>query len=113
MKAISAITERLPLYWEAVAYCEEVGLPYENVERARTMLAMREFMRRTEPHRKQAANLLAVEPCKWIVSEGYVRADISRETDAALKAIQEMIDVEAERLGLAVPARVTDTASAS
>lgn len=102
---VSAMTERPPLYWEAVAYCEERGLTRDDVERARTMLAVQEFMRRIEPHRKLATRLLAVEPCKWIVSEGYVRADIARETDAALKAIQEMIDAEAERLGLTVPAR--------
>ena len=101
----SAMAERPPLYWEAVAYCEEHGLTHEDVERARTMLAVQEFMRRIEPYRKQAANLMAAEPGKWIVSEGYVRADISRETDLALKAIQEMIDAEAERLGLSVPAR--------
>lgn len=105
MSTIAAAIKKPPLYLEAVAYCEERGLTRDDVERARTMLAIRELMRRTEPHRRQAANLLAVEPCKRIVSEGYVRADISRETDAALKAIQEMIDVEAERLGLTVPAR--------
>jgi hypothetical protein len=109
-QTIAQLTEKPPLYWEAVAYCEEHGLSREDVERARTMLAVREFMRRIEPYRKQAARLLSAEPSKRIMSEGYMRADISLETDKALKTIQDMIHYEAEKLGLSVPARQpTDT----
>jgi hypothetical protein len=109
-QTVAQLTERPPLYWEAVAYCDEHGLSREDVERARVMLAVREFMLRIEPHRKQAVRLMACAPAKWIIGEGYMRADISRETDLALKAIQDMIDREAEELGLSVPARQpTDT----
>lgn len=101
----TSLAEKPPMYWEAVAYCEERGLPLDDVERARTMLAVQELRRRIEPYHKQASLLMSVEPCKWIVSEGYVRADISPATDAALKEIQGWIDLEAERLGLSVPAR--------
>ena len=99
------ILERPPLYWEAVAYCEERGIPPEDIERARTMLAVREFTRRVEPWQQQAARLMAAAPVKWIQSEGYARPDTSREMDQALKAIQDLIDLEAEKLGLAVPDR--------
>lgn len=98
-------TETPPMYSEAARYCDEHDLPREDFERVRTMLAVQEFMRRIEPYRKMAANVMALEPGRWIMGDGYVRADISLKADRAIKEIQEMIDREAERLGLAVPAR--------
>jgi hypothetical protein len=105
-KTVQEMTEKPPLYWEARRYCAEHGLGPEDLERVRTMLAVVEFRRRSEPYMKQAAKLLGAEPMKWVRSgDSMVRADISPETDRAMKAIQEMIDMEAERLGLTVPAR--------
>lgn len=99
----SAIRERPPLYWEAVAYCRERHIPDEDVERARRMLVWQEYMRRTEPHTQQMARIMALQPGKWIVGEGYVRADISHEASEALKSTQALIDAEAVRLGLLPP----------
>lgn len=104
-RTVAQIAERPPLYWEAVAYCREREIPMEDVERARTMLAVQEFMRRIEPYKQQAARLMATQPVRWIVGDGYARPDTSREMDQALKSIQDLIDMEADRLGLAVPAR--------
>lgn len=104
-QTIAQLAEKPPLYWEAVAYCEERGIPREEVDKVRTMLAVQEFMRRIEPYNRQVVNLMHLTPVTWIVSDGYARPDTSLEMDKALKSFQELIDLEAEKLGLTVPIR--------
>lgn len=104
-KTVGQIMERPPMYWDAVAYCERNGLSRDDVEQARTMLAVRELQRRVEPYQRATANLLAMEKPGWITSEGYVRAALSPEMNAALKLVEVRFNEEAESLGLAVPAR--------
>lgn len=106
MKASIAIDETPPLYWEARMYCEERDIPAEDLEKVRVMLAFEEFRRRIEPYHRVAARLMASKSSRWISSgDGFVRGDISLETDKVLKAVQDAIDVEAARLWLTVPVR--------
>lgn len=97
--------EQPPMYLEARRYCEEHGLGVDDFERVRTMLAVREFVERCKPYHRAMADIVAATPVAMIYSEGYVRSDLPKEVDDALKQVQVMIDLEAEKLGLTVPAR--------
>ena len=83
---IRRAAETPPMYSEAARYCDERNLPREDFERVRTMLAAQEFMRRIEPYRQLAAKVMALQPGRWIMGNGYVRADISLEADRARKS---------------------------
>lgn len=79
----------VPMYFEARRYCEYHRLPYEDLERVRQYLAAREWHTRIEPIRMQYVKLMSMLP-PTIMSDG------------ALKALQDMMNHEAEKLGLKV-----------
>lgn len=90
-----------PMYFEARRYCEDHKLPYEDFERVRQYLAAREWHTRTEPIRMQYVKLMSMLPPP-IMSDGYIRASTTLEQDGALKVLQDMMNLEAEKLGLKV-----------
>lgn len=100
-KTAMSIAEHPPMYFEARRYCEDHKLPYEELERARQYLAVREWNKRIEPIQKQYANILAMLPSP-IISDGYIRAATTIEQDGALKALEELMQVEAAKLGISL-----------
>lgn len=90
-----------PMYFEARRYCEDHKLPHEELERVRQYLAAREWHTRTEPIRLQYVKLMSMLPPP-IMSDGYIRASTTLEQDGALKALEELMQVEAAKLGISL-----------
>lgn len=104
------ISERPPMYWEAVRICQDRGMPYEpeDVEQARMALAVAEFRRRIEPYTKQSARIMSLVRGSIVDGQGYVRANLTLEQDKMLAQVQELIDHEAKNLGLAAALRAME-----
>lgn len=104
-KTAMQLAEHPPMYWEARRYCEDHNLPFEDFEKVRVYLAVKEFKLRIEPWTKLAAGVYATLEPPIMDGQGYIHPATTLAQDELLKTLQEGIDFEAERLGLGAPVR--------